>query len=915
MGVRRATARGAIAIGRATAREADHARTALRRVAATHAAVVRRTSSASGRAAVRLAAASGRAAAREAAHARTALRRITAAQAATLRSAARPVVARLRALWTVVARIVDRHTAPFRRFANREMSYADAALHRIGATHARLYHRVVRAPERRLAIFRYDRRLAKAERLRSEREETRHWEAILLAEAQRLTAAKQAAQREARRRTAAQRRVTERRTVLRLLAQERARRRRRRRIAIAFLVAVLLGFGGLGGGVYYADAVPTPAELELPESTMVYFADGRTPMAKLGKETRTILAYDDMVEPVKQAIVAAEDRSFWIHDGIDLTGVLRAAWHNVAGGKPQGASTITQQYARIAADLEGLTYSRKLREAVIAWKLDDKYSKKEILAFYLNTVPFGRGAYGVEAAAQAFFGKSASLSAPPERRVTVAEAMLLASLVKQPEPSPVNPDREPGYDPARGGTAAANSRTRWEYVRAGMIELGYLTQADADALDYPTVRDITTLAGLSGMDQPTGLIASHVMSELRQSATFRNKPVDHILSGGYRIVTTIDRRAQEAAEAAADIRRVTAPVAVQGQPANWQAALVAVEPGTGRILAYYGGRSGTGADHAGWFYDDSGRPRGFGQHPPGSSFKIYDLAEALREGIPITSRWDSPATKEFPASGRTRATKAGPIRNSTTAKCQPHCTLWEATVASLNVTFFELTERLGTASVIDMARRAGIDSMWSDRLGKAEATRVDLRNKELTELAQGFTTEVGIGQYGITVLDHANGMATFAAGGKRAQAHFVKEVTKRGDRVYSEQLTQSDVGLSPGQLAELNWTLSQVPSARLPNGWVAAGKTGTWQSAENINRNAHTWMVGYTRALAVAVWLGTTDGHALRTADGKYEVTGSSHAAPIWRQFIVDATAAMGLDPAKQPMATPAVAPSAGRTP
>jgi membrane peptidoglycan carboxypeptidase len=130
--------------------------------------------------------------------------------------------------------------------------------------------------------------------------------------------------------------------------------------------------------------------------------------------------------------------------------------------------------------------------------------------------------------------------------------------------------------------------------------------------------------------------------------------------------------------------------------------------------------------------------------------------------------------------------------------------------------------------------------------------------------------------------------------------------------VYAEQLSQSDIGLSEQQVDELTATLSQVPSAELPNDWGAAGKTGTWQSANSTTRNAHTWMVGYTRALAVAVWLGTTDGEALVTTDGDVEVFGSTHPATIWRQFMVDATTRLGLDPANNaaPVPQPSGAPA-----
>jgi len=140
-------------------------------------------------------------------------------------------------------------------------------------------------------------------------------------------------------------------------------------------------------------------------------------------------------------------------------------------------------------------------------------------------------------------------------------------------------------------------------------------------------------------------------------------------------------------------------------------------------------------------------------------------------------------------------------------------------------------------------------------------------------------------------------MATFAAGGERADADFVRAVYQHDALVYAEQLTQESIGLTPQQVGQLTSVLNQVPSAKLGNGWAAAGKTGTWEAAANSTANAHTWMVGYTNALAAAVWLGTTDGKPLTTKDGKQAVYGSTHAAPIWRQFMIDATAAMGLDP------------------
>ena len=692
--------------------------------------------------------------------------------------------------------------------------------------------------------------------------------------------------------------------------QPRRRLSRRDRILVWVGVLLLLSGFGVAAGTFYVDSVSPPDQLPLPESTTVYYADGRTPMAKLGTENRTILKFDEMNDAVKDTVVAAEDQTFWTNDGIDVRGILRAAWNNLTGGDVQGASTITQQYARIAADLKGVTYSRKLREAVMAWKLKEKYSKDKILEFYLNTVPFGRGAYGIEAAAQTYLGKTANRNAPRSRQVTLSEAMVLVAMIKQPEPDPADPAARPGYDPTRGPVAEANSRARWTYVREAMVAMGKLPRAEADALRYPdTVVEYDPSARQSGLDQPTGLAVFHALSELRQVEPFRGQPPGYIEDGGFRIITTIDKRLQDAAQAAADIRRPSAPEQVRGQPRNWQAALVAVEPGTGRVLAYYGGNEGTGADYAGWYYDENGEARGFGQHPPGSSFKVYDLAEAMRRDISIESVWDAPPTKEFPASGRVRGTQAGPVRNAGSAACQPRCTLLQSTVASLNVPFFDLTERLGFTNVIDMAHKAGIESIWD-----ARSARVDLTAKTSQELSRLFSTEVGIGQYGITVADHANGLATLAAGGKRAAAHFVRTVTQDDEQVYGERRGTTDIGLTANQIDMLNYTLSKVPTANLDNDWDVAGKTGTWQAGTSTTRNAHVWMVGYTRALAAAVWLGTTDGKALVTRDGGTDVFGANYAGPVWRQFMTTALDALKLDPDDYRFRAPKVTGSPGPT-
>ncbi len=690
----------------------------------------------------------------------------------------------------------------------------------------------------------------------------------------------------------------------------RKKRRRRRNILIsAFAVFIMLAGIGVVIGTYYVDGIPTPDKLTLPEATTVYYSDGKTVMARLGTENRTIVDPKDMNDAVKNAIVAAEDNTFWTNKGVDFTGVLRAAWNNFTGGATQGASTLTQQYARMAMDLQGATYSRKLREAVIAWKLDDKYTKEDILGFYLNTVPFGRGTHGVEAAAQAFFGKTVKKSAPAAQQLTVSEAMLLVSMVKQPEPDPNDPVNNPGYDPTYSPKAAQNAHDRWDYVKGNMVKLTYLTQAQADALVFPTdVKKNDLKAEASNMDSATGLVVLHALSELRQEPYFKGKPEGYIENGGFKIITTVNKAAEDAAIRAADITNPQAPSIDRGQPADWQAALVAVEPGTGRVLAYYGGNNSTGggADYAGFYYDDTGQATGYGAHPAGSTFKVYDLLTALKDGISLQSYWDAPKTpKEFPAADRVKG-KLGPVRNASTAKCQPTCTLSDAAVASLNIPFFDLTLHLGAANVLQMARDAGIDYMWAPING--QSVRQDLRNADIpaTEVPNHFGNELGIGQYPITVLDHANGMATVAAGGKRAEAHFVEKVFKNDQPVYSETLATKDLGLTPGQIGDLDATLRKVSTSTtlsgwtLPDTWNVASKTGTWEWNEaNPDFNAHVWVTGFTTKLAAAVWLGTKSGKYLNPSHGAdaANVFGNNFVGPIWQQFMTNATKAMFPNP------------------
>jgi membrane peptidoglycan carboxypeptidase len=665
----------------------------------------------------------------------------------------------------------------------------------------------------------------------------------------------------------------------------RSRKARRRNIILASLaVFIMLAGGAVVGGGYYFDSVKLPNDIPLGQSTVITYADGKTPMAKLGDKNRTILAANQIPDIVKKAVVATEDQTFYTNHGVDLRGVIRAAWNNVTGGNRQGASTITQQYVRKAFDLEGVSYARKIREAVMAMKIDQSYSKDDILSFYLNIVYFGEGAYGVEAAAEAYFNKNA-------KDLTPAEAMVLAAVIKDPE-------GDTGYNPFKNPT---NAKDRWEnYVKPSMVKLGYLSQADADKLQYPANfrKPDSTSAAQYGKDTPTAFVVHHVMDELLYHTNGRFT-AENLKTGGYTITTTIDKRYEDAAIKFADSTQPGSVLA--NQPPRLQAGLVAIQPKTGRVLAYYGGHNGAGLDAAGVWRDpvlqndtDCGPgqpapPCWYGQHfSPGSTMKMYTLATALSEKYSIDSQWYGPASRPFEGRGLTngKPTKATPpVTNDEGDACPKSsgsfCSLQQALKLSTNTVYYAVGLAAHPDKVIDMAHAMGIQHIW-DGTGK----RYDLSDQGDGQATWNgsqlfpnhISPEVSIGQYGITVQDNASGVATIANGGVHVDTHFVVNVKRGAQTMYSEafpttRLSQT-VGLTKPEVDDETWAMSTVienagGKNKLSGGRQAASKTGTWEACAQRNqcpdhpdwvgKNRDAWYAGFTPDLATVVHISSTD--------------------------------------------------------
>ncbi|EEP72522.1 glycosyl transferase family 51 [Micromonospora sp. ATCC 39149] len=669
----------------------------------------------------------------------------------------------------------------------------------------------------------------------------------------------------------------------------RARKRRRANILIAcFAVFIMLAGIGVVGFTYYSTNVVLPEDTAPPQATTLYAFDNKTIIAKVGEQNRTLVTIDQIPQHVQDAVAAAEDRNFYRHSGVDYKGIARAAWNNISGGDKQGASTITQQYARNAYDnLKDDTYARKVKEAILASKLNDKYGKPQIMQHYLNVIYFGRGAYGIEAAAQTYFGK-------PAKSLTVAEGAVLAALIKQPVASSTHK----GYDPA---VNPVDAKSRWDYVINGMVEEGWLDAPGKPQRPTEYPKNIKSPknggAGIDfGVNTPYGNVINYVKVEMREKGLCVDKEAEvtdqkplcsqALMAGGYRIRTTIDTKIQKAAVEAA--QRKTKGSELAGQPKNLMAAVVAIDPANGRVVAYYGGDNGTGTDYAGKNTDANGTVSG--GHSPGSSFKIYTLAAALKAGKALESRWKGRAFT--PEGTKFKVSNAGVDNPS----CGNSCTLRVSTLKSLNVPFYHVTEEIGPDKVIDMAKQAGVTMMWRTDTNPAKA--YDLTKTDPKDIAPSpFFHVVGYGQYPITVLDHANGVATFANEGVYNKAHFLysvekqNETTGKWEKISSEKI-ESKRRIDKDVVADVTSVLKEYPGQvnhRLADGREATAKTGTWELKSDSPENGDAWMIGYTPQLATAVWVGNVQKRLpLKLSDGR-KVSGANLPGGIWERFMNDA--------------------------
>ncbi|SDU20695.1 transglycosylase domain-containing protein [Jiangella alkaliphila] len=465
----------------------------------------------------------------------------------------------------------------------------------------------------------------------------------------------------------------------------------------------LLGAGAIGVAFAMID-VPEPNDFSTSESTIVYWDDGETELGRFSAENREIVGIEEIPETLQQAVVAAEDRTFYENDGFSVTGMLRAGWDSLSGSASAGGgSTITQQYVKNYYLTQDRSYTRKLRELVISVKIDQDVDKDQILGDYLNTIWFGRGTYGVQTASRSYFGVDVA-------DLDLAQSAALAAILRSPT----------RYDPTLGPENAERFAQRFQYVIDGMVTTGAIDQATADATVPPEVLPEQQVNRYGG---PNGYLLMMVRDELLAMGYDEQE----IETGGLRVTSTFNTQAQSAAIQAIQDERPTEDAD------GVHIGLAAVRPGDGAVVAVYGG-----PDAVEQSYNDAvdAIPQA------GSTVKPFVLAAGLEDGYSLRSTFWGNSPFDPPELGP-------PVNNQGNEDYGRNVSLERAMESSVNTAFVDLAMEMGPEKVVDSLVRAGFpdDEQLSANLnprvaiGIGGVSALNMANSYATLASQGLHSD------------------------------------------------------------------------------------------------------------------------------------------------------------------------------
>lgn len=644
---------------------------------------------------------------------------------------------------------------------------------------------------------------------------------------------------------------------------------------VLILGVVLALLGVLSVAVLYkAIDVPSPNAAFQTQTTHVYYRGGKQEVGQFAQQKRDSIPYAEMPQVIKDAVVAAEDRTFWTNPGIDLKGIIRAALSNAKGNDTQGASTITQQYVKILYLTQEHSYKRKIKEAVVARKVAKESSKEQVLEGYLNTIYFGRGAYGIQAASVTWFGKDA-------KDLSLSEAVVLASVINNPTL----------YDPANGEHNEQSLINRVHHVLNGMVEMGKITRNEADraGAKLPAFAKGRTESVLAGQ---RGHAMALVKSELLKLGVATESEID---GGGLKIYTTLDKKVMKADEDAIN------EIRPDGVP-QLHTAIANVEPGTGALRGFWGGQD----------YLKSQLNWALAGDKVGSSFKPFALAAGLEAGYSLKDTFDGNSPYYYNGKGTGQY-----VVNEDAGHDWGRVNLIKATEQSINSAFADLTMSIpdGPDKIRETAYAMGIPK-YSERGGV---------NNMYQSPGLEANSGIALGQATIAPVNMANAYATFANKGQAAKLFLISKVVDRDGNVLYKHEVETHEAISADISADATFAMQQViksgtGQAAAALGRPAAGKTGTATSEDpkgGPDFTSSAWFVGFTPQLSTAVMYNRTGdrGQPLPLEGYISNEFGGHYPAMTWAAAMREALEGEPVESLPPPAWVDGTAPESGHVP